>query len=98
MSSFRKPIFQMATTFFQKANPATRKSAVEVITVLSVNFRDDEDKEDFVEELHRNLLDVLICLADNDKDVKHAAQDVLLSIAPLMVDDCALLIKKHAKR
>ena len=52
----------MATTFFQKANPATRKSAVEVITVLSVNFRDDEDKEDFVKELHRNLLDVLICL------------------------------------
>ena len=98
MSSFRKPIFQMATTFFQKANPATRKSSVEVITVLSANFRDDEDKEDFVEELHRNLLDVLICLADNDKEVKHAAQDVLLSIAPLMVGDCAQLIKKHAKR
>lgn len=95
LAQFRATFFQISTRFFTRTNSTTRRTALELITVLNKNFVDEVDRTTYGKEVETVLLNILLCLADHDDEVKYAAQQVLGSFGKALPDHCSGLIEKH---
>ena len=95
MAQFRSEFFKKTTKFFTRSNSTTRKSALDLITVLGKNLSNNGDKEIYRKEVDEILLNILLCFADRDDEVKFAAQKALGSFSKCLPDNCLDLIKKQ---